>query len=103
MWLASIAAGTLVLELDPRLDLMSAFTASVSMMGCIGPAFGEVVPVTEGAAGTFRVVGEIDLGPYSGYGALHPAAKLFMSLQMVLGRLEVLAPLALLTPRFWKR
>ncbi|MHC4514974.1 MAG: hypothetical protein ACYTGO_14345 [Planctomycetota bacterium] len=68
------------------------------MMGCIGPAFGEVVPAGEG----FDLVGKIDLGPYSGYGQLHAWAKLVMSVQMVLGRLEIFVPLALLTPRFWK-
>jgi trk system potassium uptake protein TrkH len=99
LWIVSIAAGAFVLVLDPRLDLVSAFTASASMMGCIGPAFGQVVP-TE--AGAFELVGEIGLGPYSGYGLLHPATKLVMALQMVLGRLEILAPLALLTPRFWR-
>ncbi len=100
LWIATVAAGTLVLSLDPRLDLFSAFTASLSMMGCIGPAFGETVSVGQG---TFELVGSVDLGPYSGYGELHPAAKLFMSLQMVAGRLEILAPLALLMPSFWKR
>lgn len=100
LWMGTVAAGTLVLDLDPRLDLMTAFTASVSMMGCIGPAFGEVIPADPTS---FQIVGKIDLGPYSGYGELYPAAKLFMSLQMVLGRLEILAPLALLTPRFWRR
>jgi len=96
LWIGLIAAGTLVLGMDPRLDLVSAFTASVSMMGCIGPAFGQVSPVAEG------VVGSVDLGPHGGYGDLYPGAKMFMSLQMVLGRLEILAPLALLTPKFWK-
>ncbi|MCR9243873.1 MAG: TrkH family potassium uptake protein [bacterium] len=100
LWLATVAVGALILDLDPRLDLMSAMTASVSMMGCIGPAFGEVI---QGEPGTFELVGAIDLGPYSGYGELHWWAKLTMSLQMVLGRLEILAPLAILTPRFWRR
>lgn len=99
LWIGLIAAGALVLGMDPRLDLVSAFTASVSMMGCIGPAFGQALPAADGALG---VVGSVDLGPYGGYGDLYPGAKLFMSLQMVLGRLEILAPLALLTPRFWK-
>lgn len=100
LWIAMVFAGTLVIGLDPRLDITSAFTASVSMMGCVGPAFGQVVSSGQGA---FETVGNIDLGPYSGYGELHPLTKLFMCLQMVLGRLEILAPLALLTPGFWKR
>lgn len=99
LWIASVVVGTFVLVLDPRLDFVSAFTASVSMMGCIGPAFGQVVPAD---GGQFDLVSEVAVGPYAGYGFLHPATKLFMSLQMVLGRLEILAPLALLTPRFWR-
>ena len=100
LWIATVAAGAFVLDLDPGLDMLSAFTASVSMTGCIGPAFGEVVQTGQAS---YELVGKIDLGPYAGYGQLYPATKLFMSLQMVLGRLEVLAPLALLTPGFWRR
>ncbi|MEM7204970.1 MAG: TrkH family potassium uptake protein [Planctomycetota bacterium] len=100
LWLATVAAGTFILSFDARLDLVSAFTVSVSMMGCTGPAISGVV---EAAAGEYELVGGLNIGPYGGYGALHPAAKLFMSLQMILGRLEILAPLALLTPAFWRR
>jgi trk system potassium uptake protein TrkH len=100
LWMMTVAAGTFVLDLDPRLDLVSAFTASLSMTGCVGPSISEVVP---GGVGTFELVGQIDLGPYNGYGDLHPWTKLFMSLQMILGRLEILAPFVLLTPGFWRR
>ncbi|MEE2886896.1 MAG: TrkH family potassium uptake protein [Planctomycetota bacterium] len=100
LWIAMVLVGTVALSLDPRLDLVSAFVGSVSMMGCVGPAFGQAVSSGQGA---FETVGSIDIGPYSGYGELHPLNKLFMCLQMVLGRLEILAPLALLTPGFWKR
>jgi len=100
LWMVTVAAGTFVLDLDPRLDLVSAFTASLSMTGCVGPAISEVVPAGEG---TFQLVGKVDLGPYSGYGELRPWAKLFMCLQMILGRLEILAPFVLLTPGFWRR
>ena len=95
LWLATVAAGTLVLSLDPDLDIVSAFTASLAMMGCIGPAFGDAVHTAAGSG--------IDVGPYGGYGELQTGAKLFMSLQMILGRLEILAPFALLTPGFWRR
>lgn len=97
LWLVIVGAGTLILDLDPRLDMVSAFTASLSMVGCIGPAVSEVAP------GSNALVSQVDLGPYSGYGYLDAGTKLFMSLQMLLGRLEILAPLVLLTPRFWKR
>jgi trk system potassium uptake protein TrkH len=91
LWIATVTVGAFVLMLDPHLDFVSSVTASLSMMGCVGPAFGDVA------------AGGIDLGPYAGYGELHPGAKVFMSVQMVLGRLEILLPLALLTPGFWRR
>ncbi|MCA8949482.1 MAG: TrkH family potassium uptake protein [Planctomycetes bacterium] len=100
LWFVTVAAGALVIGLDSRVDLVSAVAASTSMMGCVGPAFGEVV--ARGAEG-FELVGSLDLGPYAGYGELHWWAKLTMAVQMVLGRLEILAPLAILTPRFWWR
>ena len=99
LWLGLIIIGGFLLSLDPRLDLVSAFAASLSMMCCIGPAMSGVVAA---GSGTFELVGSVDVGPYGGYGHLHPLAKLFMSLQMVLGRLEILAPLALLTRAFWR-
>ena len=52
--------------------------------------------------GVYEVVGEVNVGAYGGYGQLYPAHKLLMCVQMVLGRLEILAPLALLTPGFWR-
>lgn len=99
MWLTIIVAGAGLLALDPRVDLLSAFSASCSMMGCTGPAISGVQEMGEGV---YQVVSEVNLGPYGGYGQLHPAHKLFMCMQMVLGRLEILTPLVLLTPGFWR-
>ena len=70
------------------------------MMSCVGPSISEVMT---GADGAVQLVGGIDLGPYSGYGELQTVAKLCMALQMILGRLEILAPLVLLVPGFWRR
>ena len=87
--------------LDPRLDPLAAFAASLSMTGVVGPAMSGVVAAGPGA---YDVVGGgIDVGAYGGYGMLHPMTKLFMALQMILGRLEIVAPLVLLTPGFWRR
>ncbi|MHC4899747.1 MAG: TrkH family potassium uptake protein [Planctomycetota bacterium] len=99
MWLALVVVGAALLALDPRLDLLSAFSASCSMMGCTGPAICGVQEVGEAA---YQSLSEVNLGPYGGYGQLYPAHKLLMCLQMVLGRLEILAPLVLLTPGFWR-
>lgn len=100
MWLTTVVAGTALLALDSRLDLLAAFSASCSMMGCTGPA---ISGVQEAGQGVYDCVSEVNLGPYGGYGQLYPAHKLLMCLQMVLGRLEILTPLALLTPGFWRR
>lgn len=96
LWVGTVAVGAIVLALEPGVDMISACTGSMCMMGCIGPAFGDVAAMND-------VTNPIDIGPYGGYGMLHSPTKIFMSLQMVLGRLEILAPLAILTPGFWKR
>jgi hypothetical protein len=81
--------------------MLSAFTASASMMGCTGPSVTAVLPALDGG---FQIAnpGQLNLGPYGGYGDLDGFVKIFMSGQMVLGRLEILAPLALLFPEFWR-
>ena len=101
LWFGSVAAGTFLIGLDERLDMLSAFTASASMMGCTGPSITAVLPALDG---TFALAnpGQLNLGPYGGYGDLDSFVKVFMSGQMVLGRLEILAPLALLFPAFWR-
>jgi Trk-type K+ transport system membrane component len=45
----------------------------------------------------------LDLGPYGSYGLLDSWAKLLLAFQMILGRLEILTPLVLLAPRFWRQ
>ena len=101
VWMASVAIGTLALSLDPRLDLLSAASASASMMGCTGPAMTSVE--WQGASAVIANVGGLNLGPYGSYGDLHGWSKILMCVQMVLGRLEVFAPLVLLAPSFWRR
>lgn len=98
LWLVGIAVGTFALSLDPRLDMYTAFSANLSMMGCTGPAITAVTP-------EFIPVNEygINIGPYGGYGDLYGWSKILMCFQMILGRLEILAPLVLLAPGFWRR
>ena len=99
LWIGTILVGTMILGLDPRLDMTSAFAASLSMIGIVGPAMSEVAVF----GGETQLVGGVDVGPYGGYGLLHPATKAFMALQMILGRLEIVAPLVLFMPSFWRR
>ena len=78
-------------------DHVGCFVMNLSMLGCTGPALTAVdlagVPIN----------GSIDVGPAGSYGDLYGWSKLLLCFQMLLGRLELLVPLALLTPGFWKR
>ncbi len=98
MWIGTIAVGAFALALDPRLDMLSAVSASLSMTGCTGPALTEVTAAFEPAN-----AGGINLGPLGGYGDLAGISKLLLCLQMILGRLEILALLVFLFPGLWRR
>jgi trk system potassium uptake protein TrkH len=101
MWLLSLAIGTLALALDPRIEFLSAFTASASAMGCCGPAITAVLPAGEAVWSV--PPGHLNLGPYGSYGDLDGWAKILLAFQMILGRLEILTPIVLLSPRFWRQ
>lgn len=62
------------------LDLYTAFTAALSMVGNVGPAFGA-------------------LGPTANYGALAPSLKWWYSFAMLAGRLEIYTLLFLIGRR----
>jgi trk system potassium uptake protein TrkH len=102
LWLATAAVGTFVLLCDPRLDFLSACSATFSLLGCTGPAISAVAPAGDGGF-VLANAGAVNLGPYGGYGDLWGATKVFGALLMLLGRLEILAPLVLLTRTFWRR
>lgn len=77
--LATTFAGALA-----GLDLFSAFTVSLSMVGNVGPAFG-------------------DFGPASNYGALANPLKWFYCFAMLAGRLEIYTFLILVGSLFRRR
>lgn len=64
-------------------DIVTGLTATVGTLGNIGP----------GLAG---------VGPMASYGHLHPLSKIVLTAAMWIGRLEVLAVLALLRPEVWR-
>ena len=97
----AIVAGALVLSLDPRLDLLSAFSASLSATCCVGPGLTAVIQ--QGGEFTLANASGIDVGPFGSYGSLWGISKLVMALLMIFGRLEFLALLCLFTPGFWRR
>lgn len=65
------------------LDPASAFSASITSMGGIGPGLGTV-------------------GPASNFAHLSDLAKIILPILMIIGRLEVLSFLVIFTPGFWK-
>ena len=83
LYVVLLLATTVVLTLFGS-DLLTAFSGALAILGNIGPGFGA-------------------LGPSMNYSALHPFVKVFLSIVMVVGRLEIYTVLVLLMPRFWRR
>jgi trk system potassium uptake protein TrkH len=80
---ATLVTLTMVL-LFSGLDVVTAFTAVVACVNNIGPGLG-------------------DVGPAVNYGGLNDFQTWVCTVAMLLGRLELLAVLVLLTPQFWRR
>ena len=83
LYLLLILGGTLLLTLND-MDFTSTFTAVVSCTGNVGPAFGIAGPV----------------GSYSGFSYF---SKLVLSVCMLMGRLEILPIVMLISPSTWRR
>jgi len=64
-------------------DLVTGITASAACLGNVGPGFNEV-------------------GPMSSFAGLHPISKIVLTLEMWIGRLEVLTVLVLLRWEAWR-
>ncbi|MEF8790990.1 MAG: TrkH family potassium uptake protein [Haloarculaceae archaeon] len=81
-----VATGLLffdVVRTGASLTLLEATSATVAILGNVGPGFGVV-------------------GPMNGYVGFSDPAKLFMVFLMWIGRLEIVSVLVLLTPSFWR-
>lgn len=108
LWFVCVVFGAFLASFDERLNFVAAFTASASMVGSCGPAMTIVEPdsITDALLHGERaatLAGTVDIGPMGGYGALRDWTKVVFTFGMILGRLELLTLLALLTPGFWKR
>lgn len=75
-YLLTFAVGAAVVVLLGA-DLVSGITASIACLGNIGPGFGSV-------------------GPTGHFGDLHPLSKIVLTLEMWIGRLEIMTVLVLL-------
>jgi trk system potassium uptake protein TrkH len=83
LYVGLIGLGTLVMAFL-GLDLWSAFSATFSSVGNVGPAFGT-------------------MGPSETYTHVPALGKWVLALLMMAGRLEIFTVLLLFTPGFWKR
>jgi len=66
------------------MDVEAVTSAVATTLGNVGPGFGPV-------------------GPVLSFENVHPLGKLLLFLCMWIGRLEIVTPLVLLVPEFWKR
>ena len=82
LYLGLIGLGTAIMAILGQ-DLLSAFGATISCVGNIGPAFG-------------------DFGPTENYAAVPALGKWVLSFLMIAGRLEIFTVLILFAPAFWR-
>jgi trk system potassium uptake protein TrkH len=64
-------------------DLLTGISGTAALIGNVGPGFGAV-------------------GPMGSFADLHPVSKVVLTLEMWIGRLEVLTVLVLLHPEVWR-
>ena len=82
-WLATLVSVTLILTLS-GLDVLTALSASVASLNNIGPGLHEV-------------------GPSANFAMLTDFQTWVCTVTMLLGRLELLTVLVILTPAFWRK
>ncbi|NQU41176.1 MAG: TrkH family potassium uptake protein [Lentisphaerae bacterium] len=83
LFLLVFAAGTLIMTFFTP-DLQTALTSVIATLGNIGPGLGGV-------------------GAVQNYGAMPAGGKAFLTLLMLLGRLELYTVVIVLLPSFWKK
>jgi trk system potassium uptake protein TrkH len=81
-YLLTFAIGTAIVVMLGA-DLMTGITASIACLGNIGPGFDAV-------------------GPMANYADLHPVSKIVLTLEMWIGRLEVLTVLVFIRLEPWR-
>ena len=75
---------TMLVVASAGTDLLSAFSTALATVGNIGPGFGAI-------------------GPAENYAHYPIGVKLFLSLAMLTGRLELYSVVVLFTPAFWRK
>lgn len=84
MFAIQIFSMVFISALEPKLSFLSVFSCVQSTLFNIGPGFEAI-------------------GPSENFHFLHPVTKIFLSLLMVIGRLELFAVIVLFVPSVWKR
>ena len=82
-WMLVFGVGTFLLTIQPDLTLVSSATAVAATLNVIGPGLEQV-------------------GASESYEAVNLFGRVVLTFCMLLGRLEILTALVLLTPTFWK-
>jgi trk system potassium uptake protein TrkH len=82
-WMFTFALATFLVAVQPGLSILSSASAVAATLNVIGPGLGQV-----GAAENFSAV--------NGFG------RVVLTVCMLLGRLEIITALALLSPSFWR-
>ena len=83
LYMFIFAISSLIMSLFTR-DIATACSAVISSMSNVGPGFGEI-------------------GPMDNFANLHDFAKIFLSILMMVGRLEIFTVLVLFSKTFWKK
>ncbi len=83
-WLLLVLATVIILSLDAFGNLFSNFSATLACIGNVGPGFDLV-------------------GPACNYGGYSAFSKLWLSLVMLAGRLEIFPMILLFLPNTWKK
>ena len=83
VYIMVLFAGAAVMAID-GCDLTTAFSGSLACVSNVGPGFGKV-------------------GPLESFAFLHPLTKLFLSLEMIAGRLEFYPLIILCLPQLWRK
>lgn len=83
LYFAVFVFGSLLISLE-GLDLISSMSAVATTLGNIGPGLGAV-------------------GPAQSFAHFTPLSKIFFSILMLLGRLELFTLVVFVTPSFWKQ
>ena len=81
-YLILIAISVVIISILEQ-DIVIGFSGSVSAIGNVGPAFGQVI------------------GPMGGFETLHPISKMIIIIDMLIGRLELIPFVVLLERDFW--